>query len=75
MQSTTISHHCLKCKQKIEEMVIEDVVKSDDCERYYAVGTCPTCEKQQKRPIKKDLALELLNPFIVEESELASEDE
>ena len=75
MQSTTTSHYCLKCKLTIEEMVIEDVVKAEDCERYYAIGTCPSCEKQQKRPIKKELALELLNPFIVEDSEIASEDE
>jgi hypothetical protein len=42
-------------------MVIEEVVKSETSERYYAIGTCPSCQLKQKSPIKKLLALEILS--------------
>lgn len=65
----TISHFCLKCKIKIENMPIEEVVKSETSDRYYAIGTCHSCELKQKRPIKKELALEILEKekVVVEE--------
>ena len=65
---TTISHYCLKCKLLIEEMEIEEVVKAETSNRYYAIGTCPSCGKKQKRPIKKELALSLLGSGSAESS-------
>lgn len=56
----SVPHYCLKCKLKIESMIIESVVKADTGERFYAIGTCPHCLLKQKRPLRRDIALEIL---------------